>query len=133
MVPGRGHRDGDPFCLVDTLNCPLEEPANPNLTMNLRRRPVLFGFFRRCSSISIRGSPAWYASIIMIGLMVFSLRRFESAGQRLLHTQTAAFCDCHVQLGLFDVDRLDRDRKRSFRTRLDLVRPGQTWDTVRGF
>jgi len=43
-----------------TLNAPLEEPANPNLTMKTRQRhPGISSGCRRCWSTSIRGLPAW--------------------------------------------------------------------------
>ena len=42
-----------------TLNAPLEEPANPNLTMNPSKARGTSWACRRCWSISIRGSPAW--------------------------------------------------------------------------
>ena len=54
-----------------TLNAPLEEPANPTLTMNPSKAPWYFLGFRRCWSTSIRG---WRAScmpsLIIVGLMV---------------------------------------------------------------
>src|SRR6266571_2739913 len=38
-----------------TLNAPLEEPANPNLTMNPAKAPCTSWGFRRCWSISTHG------------------------------------------------------------------------------
>jgi hypothetical protein len=42
-----------------TLNAPLEEPANPNLTMNPSKAPCISLGYRKCSCTSTRGLPAW--------------------------------------------------------------------------
>ena len=42
-----------------TLNAPLEEPANPNHTMNPAKAPWYFVGCRRCWSTSTPGLPAW--------------------------------------------------------------------------
>jgi len=105
--PGRGHRDGDPFCLVDYFEC----HARGTCKSESDNEPFEGArYFLGLQEMLVYFDP-WiargHASIIMIGCDGVSLRRFESAGQRLLHTQTAAFCDCQCQLGLFEVDRLD--------------------------
>ena len=41
-----------------TLNAPLEEPANPTLTMNPSKAPWYFLGLRKCWCTSTRGSPA---------------------------------------------------------------------------
>ena len=42
-----------------TLNAPLEEPSNPNVTMNPAKAPGNPGVAGNAGRISIRGWPAW--------------------------------------------------------------------------
>jgi hypothetical protein len=51
-----------------TLDAPLEEPSNPNLTMNPLEGVVLSAC-RRCSFILIRGSRVYMPGLIIVGLM----------------------------------------------------------------
>ena len=74
-----------------TLNAPLEEPANPNLTMNPSKAPW---YFLGLQEMLVYFDP-WIAgvvmpSIIMVGIDGLSVRRFKSTRQRLLHAANNA-------------------------------------------
>ena len=80
-----------PFVWSITLNAPLEEPANPNLTMNPSKAPWYFlglqevlVYFR---SVDRGRRDALDHHGRLDGL---SVRRLESTRQRLLHAATAA-------------------------------------------
>ena len=91
-----------------TLNAPLEEPANPNLTMNPSKAPW---YFLGLQEMLVYFDP-WIAgvvmpSIIMVGLMVFPYVDSNPLGQRLLHVPSASICDWDVWPGVPDVDFVD--------------------------
>ena len=80
-----------------TLNAPLEEPANPNLTMNPAKAPW---YFLGLQEMLVYFDP-WIAGVVMptmiiIGLDGDSLHRYEPAGQRLLHLEAAQVFDFDV-------------------------------------
>ena len=75
-----------------TLNAPLEEPSNPNVTMNPAKAPW---YFLGLQEMLVYFDP-WMAGVVMptliiVGLMVDSVHRRESSRQRLLHLQAAQF------------------------------------------
>jgi len=92
------------------LNAPLEEPANPNLTMNPSKSAlVLFSGCRKMLvyfdlSLDCRRGDAEHHHDRPDGVPT-SIR--EPARQRILHAETEALCHCHVLAGICpDVDRL---------------------------
>ncbi len=73
-----------------TLNAPLEEPSNPNVTMNPAKAPW---YFLGLQEMLVYFDP-WMAGVVMptliiVGLDGHSLYRRQSPGQRLLHLQAA--------------------------------------------
>jgi hypothetical protein len=87
-----------------TLNAPLEEPSNPNVTMNPAKAPW---YFLGLQEMLVYFDP-WIAGVVMptliiVGLMVIPVYRRQSAGQRLLHLQAAQVCDLDVPVSASSV------------------------------
>ena len=73
-----------------TLNAPLEEPANPNVTMNPAKAPW---YFLGLQEMLVYFDP-WMAGVVMptliiVGLMAVPYIDANPLGQRLLHLQAA--------------------------------------------
>ncbi len=84
------------------LNAPLEEPANPNLTMNPSKAPW---YFLGLQEMLVYFDP-WIAGVVMPGLLVVGpdglpVRGLEPARQRLLHVAAAAFAVSMFLWGFF--------------------------------
>ena len=84
-----------------TLNAPLEEPANPNLTMNPAKAPW---YFLGLQEMLVYFDP-WIAGVVMptliiFGLMVIPYIDTNPFGCRLLHMETAQVCYRNFSLWL---------------------------------
>ena len=87
-----------------TLNAPLEEPANPNLTMNPAKAPW---YFLGLQEMLVYFDP-WIAGVVMptmiiIGLMVIPYIDTNPLGQRLLHLEAAQVFDFHFHVRFRDL------------------------------
>ncbi len=105
-----------------TLNAPLEEPANPNLTMNPSKAPW---YFLGLQEMLVYFDP-WIAgvvmpSIIMVGLMVFPYVDSNPLGNGYYTLKQRRFALWMFGVGFLDVDPVDRDRHVYSWTGLDLV------------
>ena len=95
-----------------TLNAPLEEPANPNLTMNPAKAPW---YFLGLQEMLVYFDPVdrrrGHADADHRRPDGDSLYRHQSAGQRLLHLEAAQVCHRHISVRLHhSVDRHDHHR-----------------------
>ena len=77
-----------------TLNAPLEEPANPNLTMNPAKAPW---YFLGLQEMLVYFDP-WIAGVVMptliiVGLMVIPYIDTNPLGRGLLYLEAAQVCD----------------------------------------
>ena len=103
------------------LNAPLEEPANPNLTMNPSKAPW---YFLGLQEMLVYFDP-WIAgvvmpSIIIIGLMVFPYVDSTAPGNGYYTLKQRRFA-VGMLPGVPDVDSANRYRNLYPWTRLDLV------------
>ena len=108
-----------------TLNAPLEEPANPNLTMNPSKAPW---YFLGLQEMLVYFDP-WIAgvvmpSLMMVGLMVFPYVDSNPLGNGYYTFKQRTIRDWNVRRGLPDVDRSDLHRHFHPRAGLDLVLAG---------
>ena len=116
-----------------TLNAPLEEPANPNLTMNPSKAPW---YFLGLQEMLVYFDP-WIAgvvmpSIIMVGLMVFPYVDSNPLGNGYYTLRQRRFALWMFGAGLSAVDPPDRDRHLYSGTGLDLVLAGTDVGSQRG-
>ena len=109
-----------------TLNAPLEELANPNLTMNPAKAPW---YFLGLQEMLVYFDP-WMAGVVMptliiVGLMVIPYIDSQSAGHRLLHLEAAQVRHRDVLLRLHGaLAHHDRDRHVHSRAGMDVVLAG---------
>ena len=106
-----------------TLNAPLEEPANPTLTMNPAKAPW---YFLGLQEMLVYFDP-WMAgvvfpSLIIIGLMVIPYIDANPLGNGYYTLQAAQILDSHVHLRLHRaVGEHDHHRHHHSRPRMDVV------------
>ena len=105
-----------------TLNAPLEEPANPNLTMNPSKAPW---YFLGLQEMLVYFDP-WIAgvvmpSIIMVGLMVFPYVDSNPLGNGYYTLRQRRFALWMFGAGFLQWILLDRHRHVYSRPGLDLV------------
>ena len=106
-----------------TLNAPLEEPANPNLTMNPAKAPW---YFLGLQEMLVYFDP-WIAGVVMptmiiIGLMVIPYIDTNPLGQRVLHLEATQVLDLDFPFRLrHSLGRDDHYRYVHSRARLAMV------------
>ena len=114
-----------------TLNAPLEEPANPNLTMNPSKAPW---YFLGLQEMLVYFDP-WIAgvvmpSIIMVGLMVFPYVDSNPLGNGYYTLRQRRFALWMFGAGFLHVDPADRSSARLSVDRVGSgsgpVKPGTT-------
>ncbi len=116
-----------------TLNAPLEEPANPNLTMNPSKAPW---YFLGLQEMLVYFDP-WIAgvvmpSIIMVGLMVFPYVDSNPLGNGYYTLKQRRFALWMFGAGFLMWIRFDRDRHVYSWAGLDLVLAGTDVGPQRG-
>jgi len=120
------HSDG----VVDQLNATLEEPANPNLTMNLRRAPWYFlGLQEMLVYFESVMAGRRHAHDIIIGFECDSLRRYESTEAAGIPWKQRKFSIGTFLFGFIILwDRDDINRNIYSRPGWQWFWPGRTWD-----
>ena len=121
-ISGGRHRNGHFVCLVDyaerAARRAFESESNDESVEGAVVLPRPAGDARLFRSVDRGRGHALDHHDRIDGV---SLRRFESARQRLLHVEAETVCGKHVRLGISDVDPADFYRHVYSRPRLDLV------------